>query len=394
MPSRANLSIRTILGLLIGTTGLLLVVLSAFALFEAASHHAGARRVAASTITSQQLFKSMLALRLERGGIIGGLLSEAPIDSKSEADNLSNRGISETAYVDSIQSLTELDLPELASAISGLKAAHDAVVSLRTKADVAVRQPRSAREPAIVQDWPKTTQSLLDAILATAGPLEEALKLFDPKVDHFLAIKQAAWTTRLNLGLMALRLQAAVALNKPLTPADTLIWYQDRAHAAAAWSIVTTAAARRDAPAALVDSVAKSNVNFVGRLADFQQAIVDAFVAGRKVDVSFVDLQRSNTEGTTLANVVLDTAMDKMVATADAEAAQATRQMSLNAVVLLVALGLSVAGFLVVRRRVSRPILALTATIEHLAQQDFSVEIPAKTRDDEVGRMQTALLVL
>jgi methyl-accepting chemotaxis protein len=83
-----------------------------------------------------------------------------------------------------------------------------------------------------------------------------------------------------------------------------------------------------------------------------------------------------------------------MVLRADAESGNALTTLILDTLLLLAALGLSVAGFVIVRRRVSAPILTLTGTIDRLAQQDFAVDIPPKTRDDEIGRMQEALIVL
>src|SRR5260370_8989158 len=143
----ANLSIRTILGWLIGTMGLLLFILSASALVDSIDRSADARRVAASTVTSQHLFKSLLAMRVERGGGIGSLLREGQVDSGIEADMGRNRRTSEEGYADGVKSLAEINLPELAPAIDRLKAAHDAVVAARAKVDAAIHQTKSARDP-------------------------------------------------------------------------------------------------------------------------------------------------------------------------------------------------------------------------------------------------------
>jgi diguanylate cyclase (GGDEF)-like protein len=83
-----------------------------------------------------------------------------------------------------------------------------------------------------------------------------------------------------------------------------------------------------------------------------------------------------------------------MVAQAEAAAARGRHWVFIAASVTLAGIGLSVAGFIIVRWRVERPILALTDVIARLAEQDFSVELPPKIRDDEVGRMRAALLVL
>ncbi|HWK46880.1 MAG TPA: HAMP domain-containing protein, partial [Stellaceae bacterium] len=389
-----NISLKTILGLIIATMGLLLVVVSTSALVEAVDHSNTARRVATSTVVSKHLFRSLIGMRNERGSEIAGLLGESPIGSGGEAAIASGRTDYETGYADALKALSALDLPELTSAVGRLKTAHDAVAAMLPKVEAALHQPKSTRDPSLAQEWPKLTQSMLDAILATSDPLEASLKLADPVTDHFLSIKRAAWTTRLNLGLMVLRTQTAVATGQSWGAAEVLAWSEDRARAALAWTIVTEAAARKDAPRMLVDDVAMANANFTGPVADARKALVGTLSAGRKVDVSIDELRKGDTTATGLVVDVVNIALEQMVARAEDQVSQAMRSLILDGLLLIVALALSVGGFLIVRRRVSRPILALTATIEHLAQQDFSVEIPAKTRDDEVGRMQTALLVL
>ncbi|GGF33810.1 methyl-accepting chemotaxis protein [Aliidongia dinghuensis] len=389
-----NLSIRTILGLVIGTMGLLLVIASAVALSDAVERSANAHRVETASLTSRHLFKALINMRNERGAEISGLLGDAPVSSTTEADIAKLRAATEQGYADGLKALQDLALPELADPIARLVSSHDAVAALRPKVDAAIHQPKSARDAQLVQDWPKITQALLDGILGASDPLEASLKLVDPVVDHYLSVKRAAWATRLNLGLAALLTQSAVASNQSLSPADALAWYQDTARASAAWVVVTEAAARKDAPPALVVAVTKANGNFSGSIYDGQKALVDALAAGQKATMPIDDLRRLNTEYTGYAVDVLNVALDQMVARADPEAGLATRTLVLDGLLLLVAVGLAAAGFVIVRRRVSGPILELTATIDRLAQQDFAVEIPEKTRDDEIGRMQQALILL
>ncbi|HEV2677953.1 MAG TPA: HAMP domain-containing protein, partial [Aliidongia sp.] len=385
-----NISLRTLLWMLIGTMGLLLVIMSASALVDAVARSANAHRVETASITSKHLFKALLGMRNERGAEIGGLVGEGPITATTEADVVRLRGTAEEGYADGLKALNDLALPELAAPVARLVSTHDAVVAMRPKVDTAIHQAKAARDGSTVQDWPKTSQAYLDGILGASDPLEASLKLVDPVVDHFLNVKRAAWTTRLNLGLASLVVQSAVASGQAIAPADALAWYQDMARASAAWVVVTEAAARKDAPQSLVAAVAKANGNFSGPVFDGQKALVEALASGQKPTMAIDDLRKLNTEYTTYAVDALNVALDQMVARADDEAGRATRNLVLDTLLLLAALGLSAAGFLVVRHRVSAPILSLTATIGRLAQQDFAVEIPAKTRDDEIGRMQEA----
>jgi methyl-accepting chemotaxis protein len=323
------------------------------------------------------------------------MVADAPVTADTDADIRRFRGLSESGYEAALNALAHLDLATLADPIARLKAAHDAVAGLRPKVDTALHQGKAGRDAATAQDWPAVSQKLLDALLAVSDPLEESLELSDPVIDHFLGVKRAAWATRLDLGLSALLLQRAVSANQGLSAADGLIWYQGEARAAAEWGPVVRAAQRPDAPADLVEMVRKSAPSFSGPVLEAQAALVDALVAGRKATMSLDELRGNGGQNSTPPTVaVVNIALDRMVARAEAVSGRALWVLALDGAVLTAALGLSVAGILVVRRRVSAPILSLTGSIARLAEQDFAVEIPAARRDDEIGRMQKALLIL
>ena len=76
-----RMSIRLVLGQIIGVLGFLLVALSTAGLFAAIEHDTAARRVASLTHTSQQLFGTLIGTRQERGAATAVLIGEAPADA-------------------------------------------------------------------------------------------------------------------------------------------------------------------------------------------------------------------------------------------------------------------------------------------------------------------------
>jgi len=394
MSGLKNLSIRAILGLIIGTMGILLIVLSTSSLVDAFERNQATRRVAALAAASQSLFKALQSHRLERGNELAPLGADAPAADTVDKVVGANRKATEEGYADAMTAMTRLDLPGLPAVLSALKSTHDAVSVLRPKADAALHQPKSARDVGVVADWPKQTQSFLDALGNATDLVEAALKLVDPMVDQLLSVKRAAWTVRLYAGSEVLLAGSAIAAGQPWTQAQVLESADDRGRVATAWALVTEAAARADTPKSVVDAVAKTSDGYFGPGVTRRKPIYDALSGGQKPDIAAGDWLTREIPGLGLIANVANAAMDEMVARADGEAGRALVTLAVDTVLLLVAIGLSVAGFLIVRRRVSAPILALTGTIDRLAHQDFAVEIPPKTRDDEIGRMQEALLVL
>ncbi|MDR3436073.1 methyl-accepting chemotaxis protein [Telmatospirillum sp.] len=394
MPDRATLSIRTLLGLVIGIMGLLLVVLTTNSLIDSVHRNADAHRVTAQASASRSLFKTLMAFRLGRGVEILGLSGQSAIDGSATSDIEGYRQSAEAGYAESLKILDSLEVTGLPAVVSTLKAKHDAVVAARAKVDAALRQDKTARDPTLLDDYPKATQSLLDAVVATSDLLESSMKLIDPVVDHLLSIKRAAWTTRLNIGASSSRLQYAIAAGRPWQTADLIGWQEDRARALLAWKLVTEATSRPDTSKALVDGVAKGNVNFVGSYADSITALPAKLVAGQDPGIAINNLHNNETEKNGYIVDVVNLALDEMVARADEQSSKAWRGLIINGLLLAAAVALAGFGFVIVGRRVSGQILTLTKIIARLAEQDYSVQIATNSRGDEIGQMSEALTVL
>ena len=277
--------------------------------------------------------------------------------------------------------------------IARLKATHDAVNEVRPRADAAIRLDLALRDPGLVRDYMQITQPLLDAIIETTDQLDASMKLTDPIVDQYLSIKRAAWTARLNLGLMVARTQPAVSAEKSLSPADVLAWSRDEARAQLAWDLVLEAAARPDAPQSIVDAVAAGNAAFVGPEAEARTAVLNTLAAGGKITTPIVELRRKDTENNSLIVSVAETALTEMVERAHRQATSARLVLVANVVVLVVALALAGVGFLIVKRQVTEPIRSMTHAMRRLATRDITVEIPGSDGGHEIAAMAAAVEV-
>ncbi|HWK44438.1 MAG TPA: methyl-accepting chemotaxis protein, partial [Stellaceae bacterium] len=394
MSGLRNLSIRTILGLVVAVMGLLVVALSANSTIDAVHRSVDARRVATFASVSQSLFKVLQSHRLERGNVLAPLMAEAASGEAVDKIVAGNRKMAEEGYDEALRALPLLDLAGLPELTTKLKAIHDTVAALRPRVDAALHQPKSARDPGVLQEWPKQTQIFLDVVASVSDTLEAALKLVDPTVDQLLSVKRAAWVARNYAGAEVLMAGSALAVGQPWTQQQILMSAEYRGRVATAWAVVAEAAARPDMSKTVVEAVGKAETDAFGPTTIRRKPVYDALSTGGKPDITSTDWLAREAATLGFINGVANAAMDEMVAGSNDAVRRAVRGVILFGTLLLAALGLSGAGFLVVRSRVSRPILMLTGTIERLAHQDFSVEIPAKTRDDEIGRMQDALLVL
>jgi methyl-accepting chemotaxis protein len=387
----SGMSIRLVLGLIIGALGVLLVALSTGGLFVAAEQATAARRVVSLTAVSQQLFVTFIGARLERGIINAGLFSETPTDAVVDINIANNRQTSETGFGVVVERLTGTADPKLAPFFSDLTSAHKSLSMQRTGADAAVHLPRQSRDPSVAQDYRTAAQTYLDAILALTSQIEASLKLVDPVVDQFLMVKQSAWATRNYRGLVTARIEHAAAAGKSWSPADIVGAAQDSGRAAQGWDQVIDAAARRDAPQAIVDAVARSSDAAATALVNRQLEVIRVLSSGQKTEVPLADLQKLDNAILTTSVDVASAALDAMVARAGRQMENATESLILDGIMMILALGVTALGFAIVYWRVSMPIRRLTKVMRRLADHDLSVALEETNRADEIGDMSRAV---
>ena len=103
------------------------------------------------------------------------------------------------------------------------------------------------------------------------------------------------------------------------------------------------------------------------------KALIDGLAAGQS-RMTLDQVRAMNTENTSAVVDVIDVALDRMIARAADQPAR-RRGCCCGRGSCCRLRSVSAGGFLMVRRRVSQRIPALTGTIDRLALQDFSVEI-------------------
>ena len=267
------------------------------------------------------------------------------------------------------------------------------MVHARSSADAAIRLDKERRDPSLVRDYMRMTQPLTDAIAATTDRLDASMRFTDPIVDRYLSVARAAWTTRINLGQMASRTQLAVSAGEVFSQADVLAWTADEARAYLAWGLVREAAARPDASASIVAAVAVADGAFAGPEADARTAVVHTLAQGGTITTPIAGLRRKDSENNGLIVTVAEAALDRMVDRARRQATAVQWILAANVVVLALALALAGAAFLIVQRKITRPIRSMTHAMRRLAGHDMTVAIPGFGSGDEIGVMADALAV-
>jgi methyl-accepting chemotaxis protein len=388
-----KMSIQTTISGLIGVLGVLLIGSGLGGLSDAEQRYTDTSRVAALTVVTKPLFQMLVATRLERATMVSALITDSPVDAAGEARLSRFRGASEENYRLALEAVAETDFPGKTALITGFRGAHDALATVRQAADAAIHQPKAARDPALPQTTPKSYLAMFDAITAASDGIEASMKLVDPILDQLLAVKRAAWWMRAYGGTVTLRTETGVAAGRPWTQAEITANAEDAGHIALAWGILSEAAARSDAPRALVDAVAAVKRDFIDFTAGEQKTYIDTLSTGGTLTVPIRDFQQRDTAALQPLVDTATTALDLMVDHANAEKARARLGLILNTALLLAALAFTVSGVLVARRRISGPIQCLTDAMRRLAGRDLQAGIPGIGRGDEIGALAAAVQI-
>ncbi|MDR3436081.1 methyl-accepting chemotaxis protein [Telmatospirillum sp.] len=389
----ASLSIRSVLGLLVGFMGVLLVLMSLWVLSDAFRIWNETNRVTSSTVASRYLFKTMLATRIERGAEMTATASEAIAAGAVEDRIASYRKISEEGYGESIAALDKLDIPGLPAVLGRLKSTHEGMAALRPRIDGGIKKAMAERDSALVGDVPKIAGAYLDSLYAISDTVEASLKLVDPVVDQILAVKRNAWAVRNYAGAVAAQIEGTVARGTVWAAPDVATATDNFGRATYAWALVKEAAMRADTPKALVTAIEKGEGYFTGPSAGERRTLIDKLSGGTPVSIPMVELQQRNTAELNLVVDVANEALDQMVNRASERRGHATTVLVVSGLLLAAAVILTVTGFLVAYRRVSAPIQEMTGAMRRLADHDLTVAIPGIGRADEIGAMATAVQV-
>lgn len=387
-----NLSIRMILGVLIGALGLLSIGASTRIVLVSIEDWSGARQASTITQASRNLFNAMIALRIERAALATALAYENPADDFARGRVVGTRAASEQNLAEAVRLLSSVEIAGMPSLIERMERAHAAQLKARPEGDALIQKPKTERLAATAEGAIRSASELIDAILASADLLEVSISTSgQAQVINLLNIKRAAWGVRSSAGNVAIRIEKTAAARQRWGEEDQRLVALDNGRIAQAWQFVREFSASPATPQTVKNKIADAEQYFSGQIYHQRIALIRALSEGGVVALTQEQLfQRSNQELNLFVDLIL-TSLDEMVATADHVQADATQEVALSAVLMLGALSILALALFTVRNHISLPIQAMSAAMTQLADHDLNVQIPGADRSDEIGAMGAAL---
>ena len=387
----ASLRIGTLMQLLFGGALVILFGMIAYDVMTLVPQKRAAERTVEVAKAGQNVFAALQNVRLERGPTRLTLLGKDPATAGFLNEVAALRAKSGPAVEELVRVCTAIVCSGPRDA-DEIRAAFAALETQRKEVDGQLRLPLERRSDGIAKRWNDAATALIDRLEALSDHLSTEIRLIDPIIAEQVEVKQVAYIMRDFAGLE--RNYYTEALQKSAWTWDIAQKIADHdGRIDSAWKLLVSLTSRPGEPKAVVEAVNRAKEAYFTRFVPKLVAIREAVAAGKPSPVG-------NDELVTESNVALDaivaiatTALDTTRSYAEAKAAATSRELSIELILLAVALGMGAVGIFVIRSRIVRAISDIVEAMLHVARGELAVAIPHSQRKDEIGDLASALAV-
>jgi methyl-accepting chemotaxis protein len=386
-------SVAHILGAIVGSLGIVLVLMSAYSLKQAISRYFDSSRIVTLAMASRDMTNALVAFRMERGDTLSFMGAPSAGSDQTMSAIAGERQTADQTYDAAQQMVAAVDGPGVREKADKVRATWQQLQSLRPQILTALRQDKAARDPKLAESFLRASNAHMDAIGEMTAVLDSAMSLIDPVVDRLLQIKQSAWQARATVGATILSEFSSVVGGRTWTATDGLDFADSRGRAQQSWEIVVKLATPDIASAALRDAIREASPSITGTQAEERNTVATRLLKGELAGLPTISFRDGQLAVAEKLVTTTKTALTDTIARANDGVAQARFALLLYGLLTPASILLMVGGFFVMRRRVTQPLTEITGVMTRFAAQDFRSEVPGLGRSDEIGRMASALQV-
>ncbi len=282
-------------------------------------------------------------------------------------------------------------LEDGAAVASGMDGLNTKFAGLREAMDKAIDGPAEARRDAakkIVTD----NAVFNTAVTALLDEQVRKMAVLDGDAYRQASYANIAWTLRDVGGYNASLHKNLVGAKRPASDAERMDLSRSQGRNDQILMSLQELKGNPATPANVAAALGKMNDAYVERFGQEQKLVKDGAISGKyehDVDTYYAESQRGLAAVVEVRDAFYDNA--EQVLSSAYSAARASFVIALGGLIAVVIA--SVGLVTMVRRRVCKPIVDLTATMSRLAGGDVSDEISGSDRDDEIGAMAAAVRV-
>jgi methyl-accepting chemotaxis protein len=330
-------------------------------------------------------------LSVERGLTQSAILAQGPASAEAIAAISQPRARAIAKLDEALAAVAPLSFSNREALMTAVRQSATEIQQLRQQADAAMKQPRNERADALIQRWyPAATGGVQHMQALWQGIAYEA-----SSQDAFIALmtetKYLAGALREYAGRERAALGAAVAGTAPFDQAKQRDAIDQQARIDFAWQRVQQLNAGAEAPAEIRTAIGAAKTAFFDTYAKVRSAVTAKVVAGEPAGLTPRDWSAASNPALQSFVDIRDAAISATNRHVTELSATATFNRNISIAELLAALAITATGLIVLTQRYLRPLKILTERTARLAAGDAGEEMPASKRDDEIGRMATAL---
>jgi methyl-accepting chemotaxis protein len=386
-----NISLRIVLGSIVGLLALLLICITTYNVLEALSQRQVARVIEHSNETSDLLLLAAAHFAAERGMTNAALNAPQGIRQEDRAAIQRRRDDGDRALQAGLAVLRTQDAHK--SQAGEIDAAHARVRELRQAADGALSQAREVRDRATITAWVPALTKLIEVSQRLRLAADYEADAAEARLADLQRLKHFIWVISEFAGRERAALGGIIAAGRPLTPEDLQRLAGFRGQVDLAWSLVEAYAAKASAPAEVKQGAAEVRRAMFAEFQATREGVYRAGTAGSAYPLSGAEWVAASTRA---IEVVLKLSQSAGQATARIARETATqRSIALYTAggVLLLGFAVAMLSFRVMSRRIATPLRTMTETTSALADGKTDVVIPALDRGDEIGVLANAIEV-
>ncbi|MGV7031997.1 methyl-accepting chemotaxis protein [Methylobacterium symbioticum] len=350
--------------------------------------------VAALANADRHFLRGVSELRFERGATLSALRLESEQLGPNLADIAARRAAIDGGLPQVLATFPDGGVPAMRSALTTLQTQYEDWRRTRDLADAALARSLPARDPALHGQVSNQGSALIAAIEAAMTATETWIRDADPSLSDAIQMRAMSWAARSFAGDASRIVHDVLSENRLITPTEQMAFAAERRLVDFAFGVTRGLAETiREAGEVRTAIEAAQAGYFAGPFDTEVRQTLAALADRARPRPALAEARNRSTPALNSIAAVTYAAVDRLDAVAAATAAEARRDLALQAALLCLALVLAGGGTAWVIRGVTGPLTAMTAAMRRLADGDVTVELGQRSRRDEIGAMAAAVEV-
>jgi methyl-accepting chemotaxis protein len=389
----ASLSIRVMLLAAIATLSLLAVGGFSWNASRAWQRYEAARQVQDFDAGVNQFIAGLFEVLMERLFTNNGLQAAEPATAQQLADIEARRKIVREKYQPGLAMLKTQAFPNKDALLAALDTALAKADDYRRQADGALKLPRDKRDETLLKTFIPTITASVNASLKVWFSALHTAAQGDAALTRLASIKEIGWRMRDVSGMERSNIASAIAAGQPIPAEKFAANAAVRSQVDMLWQQLENLTADPATDPAIKEAMTSARGEYFGTFFKLAETMKKASDDGAKYGTTasqFVDTTTPQIGSLLGVMYAAGKASERYTESAKSEAmASLISSLAAIAFVLLVAGAVA----LLVVRRVTAPLRAMSETMRRLAGGDTDVEVGAVTRGDEVGAIARSIEV-